>query len=251
MWKEYPLKYKEKTVVSYNDDKHQYYVNGKEVFSATTIIEQGLLKPSLTDWLITTPMYKFKYLISEQIKNKEPIDKLALEKIFKEARNATNTIKENGAMIGSVVHSLIEDFLNKKEILPQSDPKVTNCWNLFLGWWNDAGYVPIEIEKKLYSKKHNYVGTLDLIVRDKSGKLVLIDIKTSNFISFGYVLQANAYQKAYEEETGKKISEAFCLRLDKKSDAPEIAPMPLTTELFNAFLGAKYISEQRKISEYV
>ena len=154
-------------------------------------------------------------------------------------------------MIGSVVHSLIEDFLNKKEILPQSDPKVTNCWNLFLGWQNDAGYVPIEIEKKLYSKKHNYVGTLDLIVKDKSGKLVLIDIKTSNFISFGYVLQANAYQKAYEEETGKKISKAFCLRLDKRSDTPEIAHMPLTTKLFNAFLGAKYISEQRKISEYV
>ena len=251
MWKDYPLKYKDKTIVKYNDDEHRYFVGGKEVFSATTIIEQGLIKPSLTKWLVNTPMYRFKDLISEKIENKEPIDRLALDKIFKQAREKTKNQKEDGAMIGSVVHSLIEDFLNKKEILPQSDPKVTNCWNLFLGWWNDAGYVPIEIEKKLYSKKHNYVGTLDLIVKDKSGKLVLIDIKTSNFISFGYVLQANAYQKAYEEETGKKISKAFCLRLDKRSDTPEIAHMPLTTKLFNAFLGAKYISEQRKISEYV
>ena len=112
---------------------------------------------------------------------------------------------------------------------------------MFLDWWEQQEYKPIHIEKKLYSKKHNYAGTLDLIVKDKEKNLVLIDIKTSNFISFGYVLQANAYQKAYEEETGKKISKAFCLRLDKRSDTPEIAHMPLTTKLFNAFLGAKYI----------
>ena len=60
MWKEYPLKYKDKTIVKYNDDEHRYFVDGKEVFSATTIIEQGLIKPSLTKWLVNTPMYRFK-----------------------------------------------------------------------------------------------------------------------------------------------------------------------------------------------
>ena len=84
---------------------------------------------------------------------------------------------------------------------------------MFLDWWNKQGYEVIEIEKKLYSKKHNFVGTLDLIVKDKNGDLVLIDIKTSNRIVFGYELQANAYRKAYEEETGNKISKAFCLKL--------------------------------------
>jgi len=250
MWKEYPLKYKDKTIVKYNDDEHRYFVDGKEVFSATTIIDKGLVKPRLLNWMITTPLYKFKDCISEKLNNNEPIDRLALEKMFKEARTRTQEVKEDGAMIGSVVHGLIEDFLKNKKILPQSDPKVNNCWNLFLDWWNKQGYEAVEIEKKIYSKKHNFVGTLDLIVKNKSGKLVLIDIKTSNFISFGYVLQANAYQRAYEEETGSKISEAFCLRLDKKGDVPEIAPMPLNKNLFRAFLGAKYISEQMKVSEY-
>ena len=250
MWKKYPLKYKEETIVSFNEDEHRYFVNGKEVISATTIIDRGLIKPNLLKWMINTPMYKFKDLINSKLDNKEPIDRAGLERMFKEARSKTNNLKEDGALIGSVVHGLIEDFIHKKEIPTQSDPKVINCWNMFLDWWNEQGYEVIEIEKKLFSKKHNFVGTLDLIVKDKSGKLVLIDIKTSNFISFGYVLQANAYKFAYEEETGNKISDAFCLRLGKTDKKPEIAPMPLNKKVFNAFLGAKYISEQLAESEY-
>jgi|TARA_R100000479_G_scaffold43796_1_gene20111 hypothetical protein len=250
MWKKYPLKYKEETIVSFNEDEHRYFVNGKEVKSATTIIDRGLIKPRLLNWMITTPMYKFKDLINSKLDNNEPIDRATLERIFKEARSKTQNMKEDGALIGSVVHGLIEDFIHKKKIPTQSDPKVVNCWNMFLDWWNEQGYEVVEIEKKLYSKKYNFVGTLDLIVKDKSGKLVLIDIKTSNFISFGYVLQANAYKFAYEEETGNKISSAFCLRLGKTDKKPEIAPMPINKKMFNAFLGAKYITEQMEESEY-
>ena len=115
----------------------------------------------------------------------------------KQAKSKSNDMKDEGALIGTVVHGLIEDFIHKKEIPMQSDPKVVNCWNMFLDWWNKQGYEVVEIEKKLYSKKYNFVGTLDLVVKDKSGNLVLIDIKTSNRIVFGYVLQANAYKKAY------------------------------------------------------
>jgi len=250
MWKKYSLKYEKETIVSFNEDEHRYFVDGKEVISATTIIDRGLIKPNLLKWMINTPMYKFKDLINSKLDNKEPIDRAVLERIFKEARSKTNNLKEDGALIGTVVHGLIEDFIHKKEIPIQSDPKVVNCWNMFLDWWNEQGYEVIEIEKKLFSKKHNFVGTLDLIVKDKAGKLVLIDIKTSNFISFGYVLQANAYKYAYEEETGNKISNAFCLRLGKTDKKPEIAPMPLNKKVFNAFLGAKFISEQMAESEY-
>ena len=250
MWKKYTLKYKEETIVEFNEDEHRYFVGGKEVLSATTIIDRGLIKPNLLKWLVAQPVNTLKQLVNENLDNNEVIDRVSLERMTKQAKSKSNDMKDEGALIGTVVHGLIEDFIHKKEIPMQSDPKVVNCWNMFLDWWNKQGYEVVEIEKKLYSKKYNFVGTLDLVVKDKSGNLVLIDIKTSNRIVFGYVLQANAYKKAYEEETGNKISSSFCLRLGKTDKKPEIANMPLNNKLFNAFLGAKYITEQMEKSEY-
>jgi hypothetical protein len=79
----------------------------------------------------------------------------------------------------------------------------------------------------------------------------LIDLKTSNQIVFGYVLQINAYKEAWEEETGNKISSAYCLRVGKKDKKFEIAPIPLNKKLFTTFLGVKNIVEQREISKYI
>jgi CRISPR/Cas system-associated exonuclease Cas4 (RecB family) len=136
---------------------------------------------------------------------------------------------------------LIEDFLQGKKIPNQSDEKVVNCWNLFLDWWNKQEYEVVELEKKIFSKKYNYAGTLDLVLKDKQGNLILADIKTSNQISFDYTLQLNAYKEAYEEETKTKISKGLIIRLPKKDGKIEVKELPLNKQMFNAFLGAMHI----------
>ena len=115
--------------------------------------------------------------------------------------------------VGTVVHGLSRGLFKNNELPQQFDKKVVNCWNLFMNWWPKQDHEPIEIEKKLYSAKYGYAGTLDIIAKDKQQNLVLIDIKTSNQVSFDYLLQLNAYQVAYEEETGSKISKALVVRL--------------------------------------
>ena len=169
---------------------------------------------------------------------------------IKTAKEKTNKIKEDAGLVGTVVHGLIEDFLKGKDIPKQSDPAVVNCWNLFLDWWNKQEYEVVELEKKIYSKKYNYAGTLDLVVKDKKGNLVLIDIKTSNHITYDYFLQLNAYRFAYEEETKSKISKAFIVRLPKKESEIEIKEIPLNNKLFNAFVGAKWITTTMESIEY-
>ena len=77
-----------------------------------------------------------------------------------------------------------------------------------------------------------------------------MDIKTSNFITFDYYLQLNAYKFAYEEETGKKVSKSFIVKLSKKEAEIEIKEIPLNKKLFNAFIGAKYVMEQMESVEY-
>ena len=247
MWKNHTLK--NNIILSYNEDKHMYYVNDQKVESVTGICGRGLPKPNLVNWLVATPLNEVKRLINEKLDNNEPLDRAGLERIFKTAKEKTNKIKEDAGLVGTVVHGLIEDFLKGKEIPKQSDPAVVNCWNLFLDWWNKQEYKVVELEKKIYSKKYNYAGTLDLVVKDKKGNLVLMDIKTSNFISFDYFLQLNAYKFAYEEETGSKVSKSFIVKLSKKDAEIEIKEIPLNKKLLNAFIGAKYVMEQMQSVE--
>ena len=247
MWKKHTLK--NNIILSYNEDKHMYYVNDQKVESVTGICGRGLPKPNLVNWLVATPLNEVKRLINEKLDNNEPLDRAGLERIFKTAKEKTNKIKEDAGLVGTVVHGLIEDFLKGKDIPKQSDPAVVNCWNLFLDWWNKQEYEVVELEKKIYSKKYNYAGTLDLVVKDKKGNLVLMDIKTSNFISFDYFLQLNAYKFAYEEETRSKVSKSFIVKLSKKDAEIEIKEIPLNKKLFNAFIGAKYVMEQMQSVE--
>ena len=236
-------------ILYYDEPTHTYKVGGKKVPSVTGITSKGLIKEGLTNWKVSFPLGQAKREINQMLKDEKPLDKFSLEKIFADAQGATDKIMKEAGQVGSVVHSLVEDYLKGEKIPDQVDKRVVNCWNLFLAWWEQQEYDPIHIEKKLYSKKHNYAGTLDLIVEDKEKNLVLIDIKTSNQISFDYLLQLNAYRFAYEEETNQKISKSFVVRLPKKDSEVEIKEIPLNKKLFNAFVGAKYLMEQMESIE--
>ncbi len=206
-------------VLYYDEPTHTYKVGGKKVPSVTGITSRGLIKDGLTNWKVQFPLGQAKREINQMLNDNIQLDRLSLEKIFAEAEGATDKIMKEAGRIGTVV----------------------NCWNLFLKWWENQEYEPIEIEKKLYCKKYNYAGTLDLVVKDKKENLVLIDIKTSNQISFDYYLQLNAYWFAYEEETKQKISKALVVRLPKSDKKIDVQEIPLNKKLLNAFIGAKYI----------
>ena len=228
-------------VLYYDEPTHTYKVGGKKVPSVTGITSRGLIKDGLTNWKVQFPLGQAKRELNQMLNDNIQLDRLSLEKIFAEAEGATDKIMREAGRVGTVVHGLVEDYLKGKEIPTQNDKRVVNCWNLFLKWWENQEYEPIEIEKKLYCKKYNYAGTLDLVVKDKEENLVLIDIKTSNQISFDYYLQLNAYWFAYEEETGKKISKALVVRLPKSDKKIDVQEIPLNKKLLNAFIGAKYI----------
>ena len=239
MYQEHKLK--NGLTLTFDDEKHIYYHEKKKVESVTGICGNGIPKPELTGWLISTPIREIKNGINARLDTGDGIDRVWLERIIDKAKNKTEEVKKDAGLVGTVVHGLIEDFLQGKNIPNQSDPKVVNCWNLFLDWWKNQEYEVVELEKKVFSKKYNYAGTLDLVLKDKQGNLILADIKTSNQISFDYTLQLNAYKEAYEEETKTKISKGLIIRLPKKDGKIEVKELPLNKQMFNAFLGAMHI----------
>ena len=237
----FPLKY-EDIDLYFDPVKHTYVVNNKIVRSVTGVTSMGVPKPQLISWLVNTPMVQAKSQLNKLIDEGKKLDRVTLERVFLESSEKTEKIKKDAGLVGTVVHGLIEDYLKGKEIPEQTDKKVVSCWNTFLKWWDKQGYEPVEIEKKKYSKNYTYAGTLDLVVKDKEGNLVLIDIKTSNSISFDYHLQLNAYAFAYTEETKSPISKALIVRLPKQGGKIEVVDGIINKTMFDAFLSAKYMT---------
>ena len=241
----FPLKY-EDIDLYFDPVKHVYKVNGKNVRSVTGVTSEGVPKKALTDWLVSTPMAEAKSQLNKLLDEGAKLDRVTLERVFLDSSKKTEKIKVDAGLVGTVVHGLVEDYLKGKEIPEQTDKKVIACWNNFLKWWDKQEYTPVEIEKKIYSKNFNYAGTLDLVVKDKEGKLVLIDIKTSNSVSFDYHLQLNSYKFAYEEETKSPISSALIVRLPKQGGKIEVVDGVISKSMFDAFLSAKYMAHALK-----
>ena len=167
---------------------------------------------------------------------------------------AATKVRDEAGEIGTLAHKYCEAFI-KKEKVDTSDfsenqiKKAIIAYDAFRDC--DSQVIPeyVESEIKLISDKYKTGGTCDLILKIKN-KLVIADLKTSKGLYDEFIVQLGAYRKLYELQTGNKISSSFCLRLGKTDKKPEIANMPLNNKLFNAFLGAKYITEQMEKSEY-
>ena len=86
----------------------------------------------------------------------------------------------------------------------------------------------LKTEKKIYSRKYDYAGTMDGLAlvdscedpaccaRMFTDELSIIDWKSSNQLRADYLYQTAAYEQAEEEESGADIRARWILRLGKE-----------------------------------
>ena len=144
--------------------------------------------------------------------------------------------------IGSQVHGLIE--WNIRQQLGQKvgpEPKVEDnaqwAFMAFQDWANSVQLEPIYIEQTVFSRKHHYAGTMDLLAR-VNGAVMLVDFKTGKAIYAEAHLQNVAYQMALAE-MGHAVAEGgVIVRLPKVQTDPafEVAEVPVAADLFPVFL---------------
>ena len=119
----------------------------------------------------------------------------------------------NAANIGTAAHNAIERFLMNKLDDTSNIPFLG-----FLSWWNIVTqdlHMPIEIIYIEHQMSCRYYGgTLDALARI-GGKVYLIDFKTSNHVTFSYMLQLAAYRYILRKEERIDINGAIVLQLDK------------------------------------
>lgn len=251
--------YNDEIVITFNagtpeTPKHLYHVldeNGKQKRLCGVTTYLGTInKPALIPWAVKTTI---EYL-------REHIDQLQTEprQLLEAAKEEANRQKEEAANIGKAVHAWIEEYIKseieggEKPEMPEKE-EVLNGVNNFMSWINKDHPEFHASEMIIYSRKHGYVGQVD-VVATISDKKYLTDVKTTNGIWPEMLAQTAAYQKGYEEQTGEKLDGRIILKIDKDADIA-VEPIFLDEEEntvdrdFDCFLAAMSIYEWQKGAE--
>lgn len=162
---------------------HQYEYLGVQVPSVTTIISKCIHEDYLMNWA--------NYLGFKRIKYRDELNR--------------------SANIGTIGHNAIEKFLSDN----------IECDNIplkgFMIWWDmlisNHTVKILGMEERLTLPYCG--GTYDLLL-DIDGRIFLVDLKTSNHMSYKYFIQLAAYRHILYKAKGINIDGCLILRLDKE-----------------------------------
>lgn len=156
--------------------------------------------------------------------------------------------RDTAADAGTVAHFIAECFINSKnpEFIDFEEDVINKgfaSFQKFKGFWESNGFRLVGSEVQLVSESHRYGGTIDQVIVDQSGSLVLIDLKTSNSIYTDHWSQVAAYRQLWNENKDSKINKCMIVRIGKEDpDDFEIqqlsdAKLDLHWARFSACLG--------------
>ena len=136
-----------------------------------------------------------------------------------ESRNARKLSLDKAGNIGNIVHDWLEQFIHYRMDLREKPEYPTNGiakraiarWEK---WEGSAKPQWLLSEQKVYSKKYNFIGTLDAVCHF-GGETYLIDFKTSKRVYNEHRFQTSAYQQALQEEFDITITRRMIQRLSK------------------------------------
>lgn len=187
------------------------------------------------------------------------IDKgFGYEEWLRNVGHNSEIIVDRAGKLGTAVHHLIELFLHEEDLsytelaMQYGQTDATTYWLRLMVWiefWkefilnNKIEYIKPNIEHIVYSDKHEYAGTIDLIA-NVNGEIQLFDWKTGNTIGNKEQLQLQAYMSAFEETTGEQVSQANIVWIPAKKPNKKgfrIIPVSNDKDKFDLFLSTKKI----------
>jgi Skp family chaperone for outer membrane proteins len=186
-----------------------------------------------------------------------PITLEDFTKLVLEAKGAHKEILEEAGDIGHMAHKCLEDSIQHAIdhnggvvtgllYLPENE-KACNAVRAAFSWMIRHHVRWIKTEQKIYSKEHEYAGTMDGTAWtsscddpsccDQAHRFVdhrsLIDWKSSNYLYIEYLYQTAAYQQAETEEYGLEFDDRWILRLGKnEEEAGKFEPWYLDSSTF-------------------
>lgn len=228
----------------YGRYRHIYIRRENEQWLTSVTKATGILdKPALIPWAVSE-MEKKILLMFEEKKKITNFD-------ISIAKNAWREKRDSSADKGTIIHDLASQYIEfklgivKKAPKPPKDIEIENGYLAFLQWVAEHNVKFIATEELVYSKKHDFVGTLDCIAI-VDGKYCLIDFKTGNGIYWEMLLQVSGYAIAHEEESEKKFEKCWIVRFGKDTADFEAVDFKATSKLKKGFLSCLYLAQLEK-----
>lgn len=116
-------------------------------------------------------------------------------------------VLENARRRGQAAHDMIRDECNGSLDLAALDTETIPYYDAWMDFREKSGFDPLLSEAMVYSKRHDYVGTLDLAgtLRGKKGRAqrkAVVDTKCTFMIMPSAAIQTAGYEIALAEQLG-------------------------------------------------
>lgn len=189
-----------------------YTPDGRRCVSVTTVLGKFDSKGGLLHWY-------YKNGMTDGLRHAKGEPLIGAENFARDAM-----------AIGSAVHARVESILLSKDQpgeMPDEalEKQAALCFSSWREWYEGAALTPVAIELPLLHAERAVGGTVDAVLRDKSGKLVLLDWKTSKEVYPQAIIQTAAYRWLWEEELREEIARCVVLRIDKETGRRRVVEM--------------------------
>lgn len=241
------LHYNGEVEIHFYPNSHRYKVAGQKDYLIGVTTACGIVDKSgaLIPWAVKLATDRLLEIIEIEGRNIEPIDIINASTLHKEK-------KEQAAAKGKLVHEWAEKWIKGENPEIPEDEQVRNGAIAFLDWVKKNDIRFISSEKRVYSRKHGYVGTMDTsFTMGSEGHKIIHpgDFKTSSGIYFEMAMQVSAYQAAESEENGTVYGSKCIVRFDKETAEFQVKWFQPEEHLghFRAFLACLEVKRQLKI----
>jgi hypothetical protein len=219
--------YNGEITLRYYDDEHVYYLlkdDGTEerqdgVTQSCHIIDKS---GALVPWSAKMMQQKLMATIpGTKTAGAVVMSEAELDEWVTKGKSAHKEKLEEAGKTGHIAHNWIENYIklllvgeiHLAKFLPRPfDPRAAQAVVAALEWMDRHNVRWIDTERKIYSRKYKYAGTLDgLALTDScddpkccpelyTNHFTVVDWKTSNYLYLEYLLQTAAYENAILEE---------------------------------------------------
>ena len=215
------------TFVLKNEGTGRYHQDvAIKLYSVTTIIKATIAAPQLVPWAYKVTRDHISGLVGvlneEGVGPEEILDMLSdeamLAEYMKDNKLRPEDLRDAAAERGTTEHAFLEHLatlalLDEEHAMAAAYDAVdgitlvTGYGQAIAGWWIAKHPHVVESETVLYSLKHGYCGSVDLIWKDDEGTTILTDLKTGNENRKPYAtdhIQVDGYADAYREMHGEQ-----------------------------------------------
>jgi hypothetical protein len=199
----------------------------------------GTYYPSVTSILQYMPKNKF------------------FETWLKDVGHNSDIIMRKAADEGTQVHDAVEKYLLGEKITLIDDRGYSQysmfVWQMILKFhefWSTYKPTLVESEAHLFSDKHIFAGTCDLVVEIEGVKW-LLDIKTSNSLHTSHDLQLSAYAQAWNELYEEKIERVGIIWLKSSKHKADKKGEKMQGKGWEIYEPTRSIEENFKLFGYI